>query len=76
VFHPLTRDQVWDWIAPAVPDTLDDLGNNIFEAKWAAPVPALDIELLRDTEGVRILGDAFEPRHMPDGIGLRFTIDA
>ncbi len=71
----LTRDQVWNWIAPAVPDTLTDLGGNVFEAKWAAPVPEMDIELLRGAEGVRILGEAFEPAHMPDGIGLRFTID-
>jgi len=73
--QPLTRDQVWDWISPAVPDTLDELGENVFEAKWAAPVPAMDIELLRGTKSVRILGEPFEPGHMPDGIGLRFTID-
>lgn len=76
LFQPLARDRVWDWIAPAMPDTLDELENNVFEAKWAAPVPDMDVELLRGAEGIHVLGDAFEPAQMPDGLGLRFTIDS
>jgi hypothetical protein len=70
----LTRDEVWDHIEPATPDSLDEVSDNVFEAKWAAPVPVLDIEILRRTEGIQILGDCFEPKHMPNGVGIRFTI--
>ena len=73
-FNHFTRDQVWDWIAPAIPDSLDDLGHNVFEAKWAAPVPQMDIEIFRRTEGVEIQGGPIEPENMPNGIGFRFSI--
>ncbi len=69
-----TRDQVWELIAPAEPDALEDLGKNLFEAKWAAPVPAMDIEILRRTEGVEIDGDVTEPKDMPNGVALRFSV--
>jgi hypothetical protein len=68
------RDEVWDWIAPVEPDCLEDLGNGVFEAQWAAPVPGGDIEALRQMEGVHVLGDAFEPRCLANGRALRFAI--
>ena len=69
-----TRDQIWDWIAPAEPDSVEDLGNNIFEAKWAAPIPAMDVEIFRRTKGIQICGEPTEPTNMPNGVAFRFCV--
>lgn len=73
-YSRFTRDQIWDWIAPAEPDSVEDLGDNIFEAKWAAPVPAMDVEIFRRTEGIKICGEPTEPTNMPNGVAFRFCI--
>lgn len=70
----ISRDEVWDWIEPSIPDTLAEVGTNTFEAKWAAPIPVMDLEILRRTPGVAFCGTPFEPKGMPDGIGVQFTI--
>jgi hypothetical protein len=69
-----TLDEVWDCIEPAVPDCVRDIGHGVFEAKWAAPVPMMDIEILRRTEGILIHGDIFEPEDMACGIAVRFSL--
>jgi hypothetical protein len=61
-------------IDPAKPDVLELLGNGLFEARWWAPVPMMDIELLRHTEGIRLEGPAFELRSMPGGLAVRFAL--
>lgn len=73
-YHLFTCDQIWDWIAPAEPDSVEELGDNIFEAKWAAPIPAMDIEIFQRKEGVEICGEPSEPANMPNGIAFRFRV--
>ncbi|MFN8379853.1 MAG: hypothetical protein U0452_14410 [Anaerolineae bacterium] len=70
----LTRDDAWDWIEPSIPDTLSEIDLNTFEAKWAAPIPFMDLEILRRTPGVVFCGPPFEPSNLPDGIAVQFTI--
>ncbi len=50
------------------------MGDGHYEARWWKPVPVMDLEILKYTEGVRIQGKPFEPKGLPGGIGLRFSI--
>lgn len=70
----VTLDEAWDILAPAIPDHLEDLGDGQFEARWWKPVPVMDIEIIKYTEGVEIQGKPFEPKSLPGGLGLRFTL--
>lgn len=70
----LTMRQVWDLIAPVVPDHLEDLGDGLYEARWWKPVPMMDIEILQRTDKVVVHGEPFEPRHLPRGLAVRFSI--
>lgn len=74
--HRMSINQVWDFIAPANPDHLEDLGDGRYEARWWIPVPIMDIEILKYTEGVYISGEPYEPRNLPGGLALRFSITA
>jgi hypothetical protein len=65
---------IWALIAPAQPDHLEDLGNGLFEARWWKPVPIMDIEILKYTDGVFVDGEAFEPQTLPGGLALRFSV--
>jgi hypothetical protein len=65
---------VWGLIAPAQPDHLDDLGNGLYEARWWKPVPIMDIEILKYTDGVFVDGEPFEPQTLPGGLALRFSV--
>lgn len=69
-------DEVWDFIAPAMPDHLHYLGDGQYEARWWKPVPTMDIEILKYTEGVVIIGEPFEPSTLPGGLALRFSISS
>jgi hypothetical protein len=64
----------WDFIAPVVPDRLVDLGNGQFEARWWKPVPMMDVEILKHTEGVNIQGETFEPKSLVGGLACRFSL--
>lgn len=70
-----TRDEVWDLINPVRPDTLKTLGDDVYEARWWKPVPMMDVELLRYTEGVEIQQPPFEPESLPGGIAVRFKVE-
>lgn len=70
----ISRDEAWNVISPAIPDTLEEVGVNTFEAKWAAPVPVMDLEVLRRTQSVTLCGSPFEPAGMPAGVAIRFTV--
>lgn len=74
--YRMTLNQVWDFIAPANPDHLEDMGDGRYEARWWMPVPVMDIEILKYTEGVFISGEPYEPRNLPGGLALRFSISA
>ena len=69
-----TTTDVWELIAPATPDHLADLGSGQYEARWWKPVPVMDIEILKFTEGVSICGEPFEPVGLSGGLALRFSI--
>jgi hypothetical protein len=72
----LTKDEVWDFIAPVKPDHLEDLGNGQYEARWWKPVPVMDIEILMRTEGVLFQSEPFEPHNLAGGLAVRFSISA
>ncbi len=67
-------DLIWDLIAPAVPDRLNDLGGGVYEALWWKPVPVMDVEIMRRDECVELLGAPFEPAQLPGGVGLHFRV--
>jgi hypothetical protein len=68
-------DEAWNFIAPVKPDRLEDLGNGLFEAKWWKPVPMMDVEILQRTSGLMIHGQPFEPKQLPGGISVRFSLE-
>ncbi len=68
------RDEIWEWLTPCVPDHIEELSEGIFEAVWASPIPVMDVEILRRTEGVLLLGDAYEPKVLPGGMAVRFSV--
>jgi hypothetical protein len=70
----LTLPEVWTSIAPAAPDCLVDIGNGQYEARWWKPVPMMDIEILKHTEGVSIHGEPFEPPNLEGGLACRFSL--
>jgi hypothetical protein len=65
---------VWEFISPAIPDHLEHLGDGQYEALWWKPVPVMDIEILKYTEGVMISGEPFEPMGLSGGLALQFSI--
>ena len=70
----LTVEEVWDFISPATPDFLTDLGNGQYEARWWKPAPSMDIEILKYTDGVVINGQPYEPPNLSGGLAIRFSI--
>jgi hypothetical protein len=72
-FQPKLQD-VWDFIAPVRPDMLMELDGGNYEARWWKPVPMMDIEILKRTEGVVIQGEPFEPTTLPGGLAFRFSL--
>ena len=69
-----TTTDVWELIAPVAPDHLADLGSGLYEARWWKPVPVMDVEILKYTEGVSICSEPFEPPGLSGGLALRFSI--
>ena len=70
----LTTHEVWDCINPVCPDSLLCLSDGQYEARWWKPVPMMDVEILKRTESVQVLGDAYEPQELPGGLAVRFAI--
>ena len=68
--------EVWDYIAPVKPDHLAEIDSGLFEAQWWQPVPWMDIEILRRTEGVVIQHEQRDPSHLPGGVLVRFSIES
>ncbi|HLV36027.1 MAG TPA: hypothetical protein VKY59_12965 [Spirillospora sp.] len=69
-----TIHEVWDMIAPARPDALDYIGDGVYEARWWKPVPVMDVEILRHTEGIQFEQEPFEPKQLPGGLAVRFAV--
>lgn len=67
-------DQVWELIAPVMPDCLSEIQSCVYEAKWWKPVPLMDIEILKRTEGVIVYGDSYETYDLPNGLAVRFSV--
>ena len=70
----LSSDAVWSLLDPVKPDHLKDLGQGVYEARWWKPVPMMDVELLRYTEGIVLQGQPYEPDNLPRGIAVRFSV--
>lgn len=70
----ISLDDVWDTISPVMPDHLEQIGENTFEAKWWSPVPIMDVEILQRTEGVIILSAPGEPEDLPGGLSIQFAL--
>lgn len=66
--------EVWNLLAPVEPDHLEALGNGQYEARWWRPVPMMDIFILQRTAGITIHGEPFEPKHLPGGLAVRFSV--
>ena len=62
--HVLTLGNVWNFILPVIPDTLHELDEGIYEARWWKPVPIMDIEILKRTDGIILEGVPFEPEDL------------
>ncbi len=71
----LARPATWEFIAPAMPDSLEELGNGQYLAKWWKPVPMQDVQMLLQAEGIRIHSGPYEPRSLPEGLAVRFSIE-
>lgn len=69
----LALQAVWDLIAPVKPDHLCQVSPGIFEAQWWKPIPWMDVEILRRTDGVTIYDEKANPKHLPGGIAVRFS---
>ena len=65
---------VWAFIHPAIPDTLHEVGSGLYEARWWKPVPSMDIEILKRTDGVIFEGSPFEPENLCGGIAIQFRL--
>jgi hypothetical protein len=70
----INRNDVWDRLTPCTPDYLEELAMGVFEAVWASPIPVMDIEILKRTEGVMLLGEQYEPKILPGGVAVRFSV--
>lgn len=63
-------------IDPIDPDTLQHIGNGVYEARWFPPVPQEQIEALRAAEIVTV-SEPFVPDGLPSGwTAVRFTVHA
>jgi hypothetical protein len=67
---------VWNVIAPVTPDSLIELGSGQYEARWWKPVPMMDIEILRHTDGVSLDTEPFEPQNFTGGLACRFSLSS
>jgi hypothetical protein len=73
--QPLSRNAVWDLIAPAVPDSLEELGKGQYLAKWWKPVPMDHVESLLHLTGIRIQREPYEPKNLPNGLVVMFSVE-
>ena len=71
---PLAQNEVWERIAPIVPDSLEDLGEGRYLAKWWVPVPLYDVERFLSLKGIRVYGEPYEPRSLPNGLAVQFSV--
>lgn len=66
-------DDIWSLISPVMPDSMYNINNGIYEAKWWPPVPQMDIEILRRTERIIVLSE--NQTGQPTGIyTVRFSV--
>lgn len=72
--HIQSLGSVWNFIRPAVPDTLRELEDGFYEARWWKPIPVMDIEILKRTDKITIEGVPFEPENLVGGIAIRFRL--
>jgi hypothetical protein len=61
-------------IDPVDPESIVPLGDGWYEARWCSPVPVMDLEVLRRTEGIEVFGEPFEPDGLPGWMAMRFRL--
>ena len=71
----LARPDTWEFISPAMPDSLQELGNGHYLAKWWRPVPMHEVQLLLQVRGIKIHREPYEPENLPEGMAVRFSIE-
>mgnify|MGYP001218696525 CR=1 FL=1 len=70
----LTALEAWDFIAPVKPDHLTEVEAGLYEAQWWKPIPWMDVEILRRTDGIVIQYEERDPKRLPGGFLVRFSI--
>lgn len=72
--HLLSPADVLERIDPVDPDHLQALSNGAWLAEWFEPV-GVQIDLLRATRYVTIVGEPFTPEGLPECRAIIFTIE-
>ncbi|MBK8022536.1 MAG: hypothetical protein IPK19_14175 [Chloroflexi bacterium] len=67
---------IWKVVEPAVPDTIEQVAANVYEARWWKPAPKQEILAFLREPQIRVIGEPFEPHHLPSGIAVRFTVSS
>ncbi len=65
---------VWQSVEPAVPDCIEQIEEGVFEARWWKPVPLMDIDTIRHINTIQVVGEPYEPEHLPSGMAVRFRL--
>lgn len=74
----LAGTEVFALIDPADPDNLTPIENGEWRATWSPSTPhAMDVEIIRRTEGVTITKEPHTPTHLdlPGWMAIHFKID-
>jgi len=66
--------RIWKSVEPAMPDCIEQVEEGVFEARWWKPVPTLDIDIIRHARTIVVMGEPYEPEHLPAGIAVRFRL--
>ncbi|MBI5670593.1 MAG: hypothetical protein HZC41_21580 [Chloroflexi bacterium] len=67
-------NSVWDLIAPAQPDSLREIEPGLYAAIWWAPVPRDEVDRLLQTPGINIHDEHVNPRSLPGGVIVYFSV--
>ena len=72
--YQYSLDDVWNKIAPSVPDHITMIDYDVYEAQWWHPVPMMDVEILKRTEGIDIVSTLTESKNIQGGLSVRFKL--
>ncbi|HKZ86400.1 MAG TPA: hypothetical protein VJ793_22450 [Anaerolineae bacterium] len=72
----MTVSDILHKIDPVDPESIVPLGDGLYVARWCPPVPMMDLEVLRRTAGIEVVGEPFEPDGLPGWMAVRFRLRA